>query len=470
MHKVLFAVYNRESVGVFISFKHSPRFLPQAIHNLLGDCSFDLLGWSARGYFDHFREQVREGKCSEHIYPANRNGVCHGKGVPLDAFRACGQEKIELAFDDLFTFSSIWISAAPGLTSKMSYKMQFFGPSTNWYQEGMAVNLSSMSGWHELPVFTARKIHLHMTSRGKHCVCLALRGCGRLHERQSPSFRQFFSEVYPIFGMQLLLHDMRPPERELKAPSFSPCDLKVESLLASIDWQLNSPAARLKPWDQLLNVSAVEGLEDCSPVMRAKFEAAKVLLESPQVLSLTGEELPMDEMQLRKALMQVVRAETFIRQAESDVCAGHVDLWRLLHRAHLRLMHRAEPPLRGWIIAHDVRTLLREEKCHGIPYTGQFGADRWALEEIFCCKRDGVYVDVGAAHSWVLSNTYAMDVFLGWQGICLDAIYEDPEGFLHTRSCQQIQQPVWSVSGETRTSARLFSARPFVNFCQGRNS
>lgn len=421
----------------------------QAVHEQVRDCSFDLLGWSERGYFDHFFEQVKENKCSQEIQPkdSKREGaVCRGD-VPLDAFRACGRRKIKVIFSDVFTLSSIWISAG---SSRMAYQMQFIGTRTNWYREGMAVNLSSMSGWHSLPPFTARQIELHAPTgnEGKQCVCLALRGCGRLRGRPSPSFRQLFTEAYPVFGMQLLLNDVLQTAFPSAPPKMmSPCDQKVQEFVEAMSWQLKSPAARLKPLDQLVHVMSPD-VENCSPLMRAKLEAAKVLLESPQVMNSIGEELPVDELQLQAALEQVQRAERFIRLAEADLCGGHTDLWHFLHRAHLRL-RRVEPELSGQLAPHDVRTLFHH--CPGVPYTGQFGADRWALEEVFCCKRGGVYVDVGAASSWVLSNTYAMDAFLDWQGMCIDAIFEDPEGFFYTRSCEQVQQPVWTVSGEKRT-------------------
>ena len=52
--------------------------------------------------------------------------------------------------------------------------------------------------------------------------------------------------------------------------------------------------------------------------------------------------------------------------------------------------------------------------------TSQFQQDLWALQ-VNGCKRGGYYVDIGANNGVHISNTYVLDHFQGWRGLCVDA-------------------------------------------------
>jgi FkbM family methyltransferase len=53
-------------------------------------------------------------------------------------------------------------------------------------------------------------------------------------------------------------------------------------------------------------------------------------------------------------------------------------------------------------------------------YNGQFGEDKWILENIDVPEK-GVVVDVGADQPIFGSNTYYFEKYLGWDSICIDA-------------------------------------------------
>jgi len=54
-------------------------------------------------------------------------------------------------------------------------------------------------------------------------------------------------------------------------------------------------------------------------------------------------------------------------------------------------------------------------------YVSQVGQDQWVIEEVFNFKRNGYFVDIGAAEGVYISNTYVLEKHLQWQGICIEA-------------------------------------------------
>ena len=423
-------------------------------------CPLDTLGWSLKGYFDFLEEQPADGTCSKWITPLAESSIncpSQGKGIPLDAVLACSKtETIEIPLRDFFLVSSVWISGPRG-RSRMSYTLGLQGKSRPWWhRSGRALNLSSQAGWHTLPFPTASLLRVKAVGfvrERTHCVCVAIRGCGWLRSHPSPPLVKLFEEPFPIFGMQFLIQDM---QEGYTTSDTRPCEEAALFFVDTVMEQLRAPGARLLPFDKLLPETPEM---PCSPVAAAKLHSAKALILAPQPLNATGAQLPpranAGRLQARLALREVDEAEQLLRKMEDAFCKWQPEVWLLLHRTHLRVVHRADPMLNNNPHPADVRDLLPEvpsqHPCAGVAFTSQFGQDRWALEEIFCCKRHGVYVDIGAAHSWKLSNTYAMDVFLDWRGICIDAMFENRAGFERTRSCELREQPVWRVSGEART-------------------
>lgn len=54
-------------------------------------------------------------------------------------------------------------------------------------------------------------------------------------------------------------------------------------------------------------------------------------------------------------------------------------------------------------------------------YISQAGQDKWAIEEVFNFKKNGFFIEIGAADGLFFSNTYVLEKHLDWKGICIEA-------------------------------------------------
>lgn len=54
-------------------------------------------------------------------------------------------------------------------------------------------------------------------------------------------------------------------------------------------------------------------------------------------------------------------------------------------------------------------------------YYSQFDQDRWVIRDIFRGKRGGFFVEAAAADGVITSNTYVLEHYFGWNGICVEA-------------------------------------------------
>lgn len=54
-------------------------------------------------------------------------------------------------------------------------------------------------------------------------------------------------------------------------------------------------------------------------------------------------------------------------------------------------------------------------------YYSQIGQDKYYIENIAKRRLNGIFLDVGAHNGIFNSNTYALEKFLGWYGICVEA-------------------------------------------------
>jgi Methyltransferase FkbM domain len=55
--------------------------------------------------------------------------------------------------------------------------------------------------------------------------------------------------------------------------------------------------------------------------------------------------------------------------------------------------------------------------------------EEWIIRDFFQDRRDGVFLDVGANHYMKESNTYYLEIQLGWSGVAIEAIGEFAEGY-----------------------------------------
>jgi len=77
----------------------------------------------------------------------------------------------------------------------------------------------------------------------------------------------------------------------------------------------------------------------------------------------------------------------------------------------------------------DARTFEAEEnpeadalkKAYG-PSRHSYAVEEWAIRDFFRDKRDGVFVDVGANHYKIASNTYYLETALHWSGIAVEPL------------------------------------------------
>ncbi|CAJ1345155.1 unnamed protein product [Effrenium voratum] len=391
------------------------------------NCPQDLFGRSARGCFDFWEQQKAQGECEQRLTVTPSDGFCEG-----EVQRFCWRGKsVELALDDLFSLTSLRISG-----ERRDYLLAFY--ENGWRGE---LNLSRVEDWQRLnTAATALRLRAAKSSspHRRHCLCLALRGCGRLPpEGLPPSFGELLLAPFPVFGLQWLALDLgrRPLARSADGAA---------KFLEALEGQLATPGARVLPLSTLM----AKDLPHWRPeLLRFELHAASTLLKAP-LPGETGEAVA----------SEVKRAEAAFQEAGAQTCHVNSQAWLFLHRAQLRLAFQRDPPLDDFHEPpREIAVYLStrpQTACAHVAFPGQVGADRWALEQVFCCKRFGTYAEIGAAHSWRISNTYAMDVFLQWQGVCVDPAFDDPSGFAQTRSCRRVEAAAWTSSGEERRFTR----------------
>lgn len=77
------------------------------------------------------------------------------------------------------------------------------------------------------------------------------------------------------------------------------------------------------------------------------------------------------------------------------------------------------------------------------------GQDRWVIDQVFKGKKDGFFVELGAADGFNDSNTFVLEKRFGWNGLCIEP---NPTFFnkltsLAKRDCTLVQLGVDAVSG-----------------------
>jgi FkbM family methyltransferase len=81
-------------------------------------------------------------------------------------------------------------------------------------------------------------------------------------------------------------------------------------------------------------------------------------------------------------------------------------------------------------------------------YFSQYGQDRYLDKNVFKGRKGGVFVDVGANDGITYSNTYFMEKYRGWTGICIEP---HPTAFLklvQNRSCDSLNIGISSKEAE----------------------
>jgi hypothetical protein len=60
--------------------------------------------------------------------------------------------------------------------------------------------------------------------------------------------------------------------------------------------------------------------------------------------------------------------------------------------------------------------------------------EEWIIREYFRDERAGIFVDVGANHHQMRSNTYYLDTVLGWSGVAIEPQARFADGYKKFRS------------------------------------
>ena len=104
-------------------------------------------------------------------------------------------------------------------------------------------------------------------------------------------------------------------------------------------------------------------------------------------------------------------------------------------------------PLSKPLPTDSIHVLTAEQKKEPFKFKGQAQQDRICLET-FSDMKGGYYVDL-AAHHWKLgSNSYNLEAYNDWRGICIEANPHDLMGLLAYRKCALYINPVGAVTGE----------------------
>lgn len=78
----------------------------------------------------------------------------------------------------------------------------------------------------------------------------------------------------------------------------------------------------------------------------------------------------------------------------------------------------------------------------------QINQDRHAMDTIFKYKHNGFFIDIGANNGVNLSNTYLMEKYYNWNGICCDCEPRVIGDLIKNRQCQICCLPIYKKTGE----------------------
>ena len=95
-----------------------------------------------------------------------------------------------------------------------------------------------------------------------------------------------------------------------------------------------------------------------------------------------------------------------------------LDLWEIVLIAVLVIVAARAIQMRRDIPYSPELLWLRD--AYGPDRFSQY-AEEWIVRDFFQDRRDGFFVDVGAAHYRTFSNTWRLESDLGWAGIAVDA-------------------------------------------------
>ena len=91
---------------------------------------------------------------------------------------------------------------------------------------------------------------------------------------------------------------------------------------------------------------------------------------------------------------------------------------------------------RKMMYKHDLEVKHYKDRFkHQGKYISANGSDKWIIEEVFKGKEGGFFVECGAVTGAKKSNTFILEQFYKWSGICIEGNPDYFERLQRTRSC-----------------------------------
>ena len=107
------------------------------------------------------------------------------------------------------------------------------------------------------------------------------------------------------------------------------------------------------------------------------------------------------------------------------------------------------------------------------PRRNSYGPEEWIVRDFFADKKDGFFVDVGANHYKITSNTYYLETSLHWSGIAIEPLTEFQADYAKFRprtrffpffvsdsSNQRAKMYVLEHSTQTSSGDKTFTEQP----------
>ena len=104
-----------------------------------------------------------------------------------------------------------------------------------------------------------------------------------------------------------------------------------------------------------------------------------------------------------------------------------------------------------------------------ITWFSQAGQDKWVFETLNYIA-DGIFVDIGAYDGIQTSNTYALESYLRWEGLCIEPNQHAYNALRNNRKCDTIDCAVMDYNGTCNFSNDKVLGRGGTTACRTLNS
>jgi len=193
--------------------------------------------------------------------------------------------------------------------------------------------------------------------------------------------------------------------------------------------------------------SALELLQSCLPAsLPVAHRKASARLLATQLLA--GEGRWQEATALHEAGvsgLQQYEITNKVLQAQLEILRSETDL--LSHELSIALQVGALAPQQTPANSRDMQVDVSTSDDWQSLSRSQLGQDLWVLVKLNW-KRDGFFVEFGATNGVLLSNTWLLEKYFHWQGICAEPNPKFFEQLRRNRTCHVSSSCVHRVSGE----------------------